>query len=751
MSSNSDSNSARCHICLRRRYKAFGVEGEGLFLFSDRDIQILEGQVFVDLLPFLKDGADEADVADQLEARYPRTFIHYAFQLLAERKLLTKMPHDGAAIDDAFWDELDVDPGAARQRLSTTTVGVTAVGLVDARPAVRALRSLGFRARVVDLPTDESLHIVITDDYLAPVLTQLAGSNRRDHRPWLLARGTGSELWIGPLFETEEACFECLTWRLRTNGALAEYLGRRLGKIDGINKAIARTKIHGSLIANIVALEAAKWVAGHGAATHLVKTIDLRTLQSSEHVLRQRPQCPICGNPQLQTESLTQPVCVTGDEQPECKTLEDFIPFVSSITGIVTRLARAPTGIPSLHSYTAYFGFTRDVPDFQALKNGLLSQAAGVGTNAEQAKIGAICEALERYSGMYHGDEPAILASYAQLDPATTIHPGACMLYSNRQYALRDQINARGAAFDLVPRPFDETAVLAWTGVWSITSQRFKLLPSTYLFYSYPQPPGGPFCWADSNGCAAGRTLTDAVRRGLLELIERDSAAIWWYNRLRRPRVDLASFRSEYFDLFVEAYDRFKREVWVLDITSDLGIPSFVAVSRFTGGKPEDILLAFGAHLDARIAIEHALCEMNHLLPAVLPENRNPAGDYPYPEPSQKHWWRNATIETEAYLLPAPEMAPRQSRDYSSFPPNSEAEQVTAVCNGLLQERGFEILVLNQTRPDIRVPVAKVIVPGMRHFWARFAPGRLYSVPVGMGWLAKAHTEEELNPIAMFL
>src|SRR6516165_9625321 len=142
MSSNSDSNSARCHICLRRRYKAFGVEGEGLFLFSDRDIQILEGQVFVDLLPFLKDGADEADVADQLEARYPRTFIHYAFQLLAERKLLTKMPHDGAAIDDAFWDELDVDPGAARQRLSTTTVGVTAVGLVDARPAVRALRSL---------------------------------------------------------------------------------------------------------------------------------------------------------------------------------------------------------------------------------------------------------------------------------------------------------------------------------------------------------------------------------------------------------------------------------------------------------------------------------------------------------------------------------------------------------------------------------------------------------------------------------
>ena len=35
----------------------------------------------------------------------------------------------------------------------------------------------------------------------------------------------------------------------------------------------------------------------------------------------------------------------------------------------------------------------------------------------------------------------------------------------------------------------------------------------------------------------------------------------------------------------------------------------------------------------------------------------------------------------------------------------------------------MEMLVLDQTRPEIGLPVAKVIVPGMRHFWARFAPG----------------------------
>ena len=63
----------------------------------------------------------------------------------------------------------------------------------------------------------------------------------------------------------------------------------------------------------------------------------------------------------------------------------------------------------------------------------------------------------------------------------------------------------------------------------------------------------------------------------------------------------------------------------------------------------------------------------------------------------------------------------------------------------------MEMLVLDQTRPEINMPVVKVIVPGLRHFWARFAPGRLYDVPVQMGWQKKALREEDLNPIPVFL
>ena len=72
-------------------------------------------------------------------------------------------------------------------------------------------------------------------------------------------------------------------------------------------------------------------------------------------------------------------------------------------------------------------------------------------------------------------------------------------------------------------------------------------------------------------------------------------------------------------------------------------------------------------------------------------------------------------------------------------------------CQAIVEQRGLEMLVLDQTRPDIGLPVVKVVVPGLRHFWARFGPGRLYDVPVAMGWLDAPLREDQLNPVAMFL
>ena len=67
-----------------------------------------------------------------------------------------------------------------------------------------------------------------------------------------------------------------------------------------------------------------------------------------------------------------------------------------------------------------------------------------------------------------------------------------------------------------------------------------------------------------------------------------------------------------------------------------------------------------------------------------------------------------------------------------------------------MARHGMELLVLDQTLPDVGLPVVKVMVPGLRHYWARFAPGRLYDVPVRLGLREQPVTYEDLNPVPIF-
>jgi len=72
-------------------------------------------------------------------------------------------------------------------------------------------------------------------------------------------------------------------------------------------------------------------------------------------------------------------------------------------------------------------------------------------------------------------------------------------------------------------------------------------------------------------------------------------------------------------------------------------------------------------------------------------------------------------------------------------------DQVNA-CVTVAKRQGLDFLVLDQTRPDIEVPVVRVIVPGLRHFYRRFGPGRLYDVPVKLGLRDQPISESELTP-----
>jgi ribosomal protein S12 methylthiotransferase accessory factor len=174
-----------------------------------------------------------------------------------------------------------------------------------------------------------------------------------------------------------------------------------------------------------------------------------------------------------------------------------------------------------------------------------------------------------------------------------------------------------------------------------------------------------------------------------------------------------------------------------------------VAVSRMSHGPTEAIMFGFGAHLDPQVALRRALTEMNQLVPAVLEADLDQAFAMD-DDPDAAQWLRHATVANQPYLLPDPAVAPRRPADYDYQPHPDLAEDVQAI-RARLEGLGLELLVLDQTRPDIGLPVVKVIVPGMRHFWARFAPGRLYDVPVSLGRLAEPTAYDQLNPVPLFV
>jgi ribosomal protein S12 methylthiotransferase accessory factor len=113
-------------------------------------------------------------------------------------------------------------------------------------------------------------------------------------------------------------------------------------------------------------------------------------------------------------------------------------------------------------------------------------------------------------------------------------------------------------------------------------------------------------------------------------------------------------------------------------------------------------------------------------------------------------WLRTATLAGESYLAPDTSRPALGPGDYA-YVPSADLLEDLVMLREKVEALGMELLVLDQTRPDIGMPVVKVIVPGMRHFWARLAPGRLFDVPVRLGRLAEPTPYNQLNPTPMFL
>ena len=759
-------------------YSVETIEADKLFLLSEREAATLTNRLSCKIAA-LVDGKRNIDkiidtiqqslLQDQKSFPEASSFFQevlnvsiqaqYALLQMQQKGYLVEQGNSLSSQVEIFCHHLNINPDLAHQRLKSTKVAVKSFGSVAASDLIAILEPLEIQVAEVG-----DLTVVLTDDYLNPELLEFNKQALKFQSPWMLVKPLGTIIWIGPLFYPHTtACWECLAKRLRDNRPIETFIQRQkqisspLAPPLGFLTSTVQTGL------GMLATEVFKWIV-KGENKRLennLLTYDTITLKTENHPLVKRPQCSSCGET---TRKLTNnPIPIVLEHRKKTftadgghrscspqETLKKYQHHISPITGVVRELTKIP-GNPLTHNYIAKHHFLSVFDDLASLKQNLGGRSAGKGRTDAQAMASGFCEAIERYSGVFQGDEVTEKSTYQQMGDKA-IHPNACMNFSQQQYRDRKQWNADSPGwFQKIPEPFDEDRVIDWTPIWSLTHQEFKYLPSSYCYYGY-RPSYKPDCWTDSNGCATGNNLEEAILQGFMELVERDAVALWWYNRLEKPQVDLDSFDEPYFQSLKQYYQTINRNIWVLDITSDLNIPVFAAISRRSDErKVEDIVLGYGAHFDAKIAISRALTEVNQILPNVLFASSDGSTNYP---PSADNlaidWWKTATLAEKPYLVPNRRVAAKVSSDYTQHISEDLLEDVK-LCQQIVEKNGMEMLVLDQTRHDIGLRVTKVIVPGMRHMWKRLAPGRLYDVPVKMGWLQEPLTEDRLNPFPMWM
>ena len=743
--------------------------GEGVLLLHENKARVLRGDLYEHLIPLL-DGTRTTDqLVQALTPEFSEAQLYITLISLQTRnylcQALTTLPREAAA----YWSDLDLDPEQAVGLIQASRVALQPLGLPHDHSSLqemrKALANMGLS--VVDADAEADLTLVVCETYLHPDLDALNQNYRRQGRRWLLIKPHGRELWLGPLFDPEQpGCWACLQ-RLLARHRHVERFAAAVEKTS-LDRLVKPMQVPGGavLASHWSALEVARVLADASPQTiNQIVTFNLVDYSSGRHLLVVDPHCPTCGSPvKPRSEPIVLQPCEVRFDQDgghrhvsAAETLERFGGLISPISGIVSELRPVSSTMKFAHVVLAGHNPAQTLESLNDLRRNLRSSSSGKGASLEQAKASGLGEALERFCAEDHpgiSRERGSLREMQKRYGDTVIAPNDVMRFSEQQFAERDQWNAKGSQFNRVPRPLDQDQEIDWTPIWSITRQRRCFLPTQLLMMvewrngDLKGENSDPWIAIGcSNGNAAGNTLEEAVLQGFLELVERDSVAIWWYNRLKRPGIDLASCGDTWITRMIHDYNAIGRDVWALDLTTDLGITNVAAFSRDRKGDAEHILMGFGCHLDPRIAVQRALAEMNQMLGTADAARKGSFDEIDDLETLE--WLKTATVVNQPWVLPDSD-APLRQVDALADHHTGDLLQDIQHCCACVEAHGLEVLVLDQTRELVGLPVVKVVVPGLRHFWARYGSGRLYDVPVRMGQLPQPLTEEQLNPIPIF-
>ncbi|NOJ28745.1 MAG: hypothetical protein DA328_01080 [Nitrososphaeraceae archaeon] len=352
---------------------------------------------------------------------------------------------------------------------------------------------------------------------------------------------------------------------------------------------------------------------------------------------------------------------------------------------------------------------------------------SGKGATKKHAKASALMESIERYSSLpnfYLGD--FIQGSHKDLSSKYKIlHP----------YQVVEPLN-----FD-----YNDEMIMDYLLGYDIQNKDEILVPAALALFRYhPNSPAiNPFAVHHTNGLASGNVLEEAVCHSLCEVIERDAISLAQlrasaipYHFLVHISENLAingysingnSIKDSFFDdnaIFPDIdldsidflpanklIDKFQTEnisLFIKDITSDIGIPTFIATSvEWISHDYGYLAEGHGTHPDKRIALLRSITEVSQTRAANIQGARDDLRKIRYSDGNNedKRSWQ-FTPSTKIINF----------SDIPSYYQVDILDDINLILQNLKRSGLNQVIVVNLTNPNLDIPVVRTIVPGLETF-----------------------------------
>lgn len=320
---------------------------------------------------------------------------------------------------------------------------------------------------------------------------------------------------------------------------------------------------------------------------------------------------------------------------------------------------------------------------------GMISVMSGKGITLLHAKVSALMETVERYSCI-KSNNFSIQGSYSWLSKNFNVaHPSDFIVPDSFLY--------------------DNDQPMEWVHSQSLFHGDLVLVPACLVFTPYRTTEATTAFSSSTNGLASGNTIEEAALHALLELIERDAEAI----ALNCDLFSSLDLEKDLPESASELLGRFAQEnvdIEVKYITQGIDVAVFLtiivdktlaSVKYINGGK--------GAHLDPEIALLRSLTEASQSrvvgMTGIREDMPKKRGQMDAPDFQALLTKESALFGRSPKTINFSEIRNRAS--------NHITDDLDYLFSELRKIGTPDVYLIDLTRKEIGIPVARVLVPGL--------------------------------------